>query len=130
MFLDTIILIDFLRGDKKAISTIKKIEHLPIYTSEINIFELIEGAYIADWEVQPHIQKILSLATKMTVLSFDRKSSLKAGMISGTLTKKGQKIGEVDCLIAGIALANGITTIITKNKKHFDKIIEIEVLSY
>jgi tRNA(fMet)-specific endonuclease VapC len=130
MFVDSTLLIDLLRDDNNAISFLKKIKFSPLYTSEINIFELIQGAYMSDEQVQENVNKITTLASKLTVLKFDRAAAIKAGMISGKLTKKGKKIGEVDCLIAGIALANGVTKIITKNKKHFEKIPEIQVIGY
>ena len=130
MFADTTLLIDFLRGDQKAINIIHKAVSAPLFTSEINVFELIDGVYAASWEIQPHLEKVLAMLTKMTVLTFDRKAALKAGMISGMLTKEGKKIGEADCLIAGVALANGINKIATKNKNHFTKIDGLEVISY
>ena len=46
------------------------------------------------------------------------------------LIQKGQRIGEVDALIAAIYLTNGVTTILTKNKKHFDRVPGLKVLSY
>lgn len=36
----------------------------------------------------------------------------------------------MDTLIAAIALSNGITTIITRNKKHFEQIKELNVVTY
>ena len=130
MFADTTLLVDFLRGDQKAINLIQKVPSAPLFTSEINVFELIDGVYTANWEVQPHLDKVFAMLTKMTVLPFDRKAALKAGMISGMLTKEGKKIGETDCLIAGVALANGIKEFITKNKNHFVKINELKVITY
>ncbi|MBS3083651.1 type II toxin-antitoxin system VapC family toxin [Candidatus Pacearchaeota archaeon] len=46
------------------------------------------------------------------------------------LSSKGILIGKFDCMIAGTLLSNGIDTIITKNKKHFEKIKGLKVLSY
>lgn len=66
----------------------------------------------------------------MMVLPFDRRAALKAGEISGKLSREGKKIGETDCLIAGVALANGITKIITENKEHFEKIPGLRVRTY
>ncbi|MBU0459215.1 MAG: type II toxin-antitoxin system VapC family toxin [Nanoarchaeota archaeon] len=130
MFVDTTLLIDFLRGQPKAVQIIQKREFSFLFTSEINVFELIEGVYLADEEVQSHLEKVLAMLSRMTVLSFDRKAALKAGEISATLTKKGKKIGETDILIASIALANGISKIITENKDHFERIKELEVITY
>ena len=130
MFIDTTLLIDFLRGEPRAVRMIQKAESNPFFTSEINVFELIDGVYTSSKEVQPHLEKVFALLTKINVLPFDRKAALKAGEISGTLTRAGKKIGETDCLIAGVALANGVSEIITENKAHFDKISGIKVITY
>jgi predicted nucleic acid-binding protein len=131
MFVDTTLLIDLLRGKQEAINVLQKVEqNETLYTSEINVFELIEGVYIAIREVKEHLEKVFALLSKLVVLPLDRKSAIKAGFISGMLTKKGNKIGETDCLIAGIVIANGITTIITENKAHFDRVPGIEVITY
>jgi tRNA(fMet)-specific endonuclease VapC len=42
------------------------------------------------------------------------------------LRKKGQPIDDIDLLIAGTAMANGLV-VITQNRKHFDRITELEV---
>lgn len=43
---------------------------------------------------------------------------------------RGKKIGEVDCLIAAVALSNGIEEIVTENRTHFERISNVKVLSY
>ena len=130
MFADTTLLIDFLRGKQPAIDLVQEIESKPLFTSEINVFELIDGVYYSGNNVEQHLERVLALLTKLIVLPFDRKSALKAGMISGILTREGKKIGETDCLIAGVALANGITKIITENKEHFERIPGVRIISY
>jgi tRNA(fMet)-specific endonuclease VapC len=130
MLLDSTFLIDFLRNKKNAVEFMAKKENLPLYTTEITVFELFRGAFKGTVETKSHLEKIYSLLSKITILPFNRSSSLKAGMISGSLDKTGEKIGEVDCLIAGIALANGIDLIVTENKNHFLKIKELKVISY
>ncbi len=129
MFLDTTFLVDFLRGKKKALTLMKKIEFNLLFTSEINVFELVEGVYIFGGDIRLKLEKINSLLTKITVLPFDRRAALEAGMISGNLVKKGLKIGETDCLIAGVAMSNGLNEIITENKSHFEK-TGLKVITY
>jgi len=129
-FLDTTFLVDFFRGEEAAIVTMKKMENSPLYTSEINVFELVEGAYIGNRPVGQHLEKIFAVLSLLTVLPFDRKAALKAGMISGSLMKEGTKVGEADCLIAGVALANGISAVVTRNKKDFERMKEIKVIAY
>lgn len=130
MFVDSTALVDFLRGKKEAVNIIEKASMRPLFTSEINVFELVEGVYASRENVQPHLDKIFALLTKMIVLPFDRKAALKSGFISGMLSREGKKIGESDCLIAGVALSNGIREIITENEGHFEKVKGLKVISY
>ncbi len=130
IFVDTTLLIDFLRSKTAAKSFIEKYQSTPLYISEINAFELIEGVYCSASHIPEHLEKVIGLLTLLTILPFDRKAALKAGMISGRLTCEGKKIGEIDCLIAGVAIANGITHIVTANKEHFQKIKELKVFTY
>src|SRR3989338_9985040 len=130
MFLDSTVLIGFLRNEPNAIEVIKRIEDKQLYTSEINVFELIQGVYISHKNVEQHIQQIIGILSTITVLPFDRRAAIKAGVIGGMLQKHGQKIGEADCLIAGVALANGIKIIVTNNTEHFERIPGLRVMSY
>ena len=130
MLADTTLLIDFLRGKEKAIQIISKLDKKPIYTTEINVFELITGVYISKQETKRHLEKLFALISRINILPLDRKSSIKAGEIAGTLIKEGKRIEATDCLIAGIALANGINQIITANKSHYERIKGIKIISY
>ena len=130
MFLDTTFLVDFLRGDKRAVDLIAKRKSSLFFTSEINVFELVDGVYSGKNNVEGHLEKVFALLSKMIVLPFDRRSALKAGEISGKLNSQGEKIGDTDCLIAGVAIANGLSNIVTKNNKHFTKIKEVKTVSY
>lgn len=130
MFLDSTFLIDFLRGKQKAISFLEERDVEPLFTSEINVFELVEGAYSGKEEISRHLEKISGLLNSMIVLPFDRRAALKAGEISGKLSLEGKKIGETDCLIAGVALAHGVTEIITENKEHFERVPGLKVKEY
>ncbi len=130
MFVDTTLLIDFLRGKPTALKVIKDSEAKSLATSEINAYELIAGVYESGTNIDAHLEKILLLLNRLTVFSFDRRAAIKAGIISSNLSKAGRKIGEVDCLIAAVALANGITEIATQNKEHFNQIKELKVITY
>ncbi len=131
MLADTTVLIDFLRGKKGAIDAIQKAEmQQQLYTTEINVFELILGVYAKRQEIQKDIETIVAMLSRFIVLSLERRATLKAGEICGTLIRKGQQIEQTDCLIAGIALTNGITEIITANKSHYERIYGIKVVTY
>lgn len=129
MFVDTTFLIDFLRGDQQAIEWYASVETM-VFTSELNIFEFAEGIYRSGRDMPLKFEKLYALVNKMAILPFDRKAALKAAMLSANLTKQGKKIGELDTLIAAIALSNGVNEIVTENKEHFEKIPELKVWTY
>ena len=59
-----------------------------------------------------------------------RKASIKAGEIAASLMTEGKKIEETDCMIAAIAIVNGIDKIVTANKAHYERITGIKVITY
>ena len=130
MFLDSTFLVDFLRGKQKSLFFMEANESAPLFTSEINVFELIDGIYYGDEKIAQRLEKVFGLLARITVLPFDRKAALKAGEISGKLTRDGEKIGELDCLIAGVAISNGIFVFVTDNEEHYQKIKELNVIVY
>jgi predicted nucleic acid-binding protein len=131
MLADTTLLIDLLKGKKEAVELVKKHEQKGIYTTEINVFELVRGAYRTKQEdIHDNLVKILVLIARLTVLPVERKASLKAGEIAGKSMNQGKIIEDTDFLIAGTALAHGIQEIITENKKHFGKIPDVKVITY
>lgn len=129
MLVDSTVLIDFLRGEEKALKVINS-EFKPLYTTEINVFELITGVYARKENIKEHLIRLFSMLSGITILSLDRKASLKAGEIAGNLRKEGKMIEGTDSLIAGIALVNGVNEIITANKKHFERIKELKIIDY
>lgn len=130
MLLDTSFIIDFLKGKENAIEAIKKFDKKQISTTEINVFELMTGVYALKSNVDIEISKVIAFLSALNVLALDRKASIKAGEILGNLIKGGKVIEQTDCLIAGIALSNGICDILTGNKKHFERIPNIKVITY
>ncbi len=130
MFVDTTFLIDILHGNQRAADFFKKHENTPLFTSEVNVFEVIRGIYRIEQPAGTHLEKANSLLSRFVVFSLDRKAAIKASIIDGRLTREGKKIGELDTLIAGIALSNGVNEIVTENKEHFEKISELKVWTY
>ena len=131
MLADTTLLIDFLRGKDSAVRMVEEIEMSgTLFTTEINVFELMIGIYAGSENVEVHTQKMLGILSKLVVLSLDRLATIRAAKIAGDLIKTGQKIEGTDSLIAGIALSNGINEIVTRNKSHFDRISGIKVITY
>lgn len=127
IFADTTLLIDFLRGKESAVESLR--QHKLVFTSEINAFELLVGARLVKHDPEMHEQRALGLLAALNVLPVDRKAALRAARIAADLVKAGKKIEEADCLIAGVALSNGISSVLTANSSHFERIPGLKVVS-
>ena len=131
IILDTTFLIDLLRGQRSLLGKRAQLEEEKLVTSEINVFEVMTGIHgSTKQDIQKDLTKAIELFSFLPVLPLDRASSLKAAEIAGKLKKAGQKIGELDCLTAGIAQNHGITKVITEDKSHFERFPGIKVLTY
>jgi len=129
--LDTTFLVDFLR---KKNSVKEKIITLgpPLCTTRINVFETLAGIFSIKLEADRRrkLGDFQILFNSLQILELDEKSALIASQISGYLNIQGNHIEAGDCLIAGIALSNGINTIVTKNVKDYQKIEGLKVEGY
>jgi len=129
--LDTTFLIDLLNG-KIVLNKVEELEkNFKLFTTELNAFELFVGVFFLEQRKQKELmEKAAELLGRLEILNLDRKASMKAAEISANLIKKGKTIESNDCLIAGIALSNGIKSIVSRNEKHFKRIEGIKVEKY
>lgn len=61
-----------------------------------------------------------------TIHPFTQEVADVAAELYADLRKLGQPIDDIDLLIAGTAIANGLI-LVTHNHKHFDRIAQLEV---
>lgn len=130
MLLDSTFIIDFLHGKAEALSFIRQQHAETFSTTDINVFELVTGIYASKKKPEPALDQLFSFLKKLTILPLTKEAVMQSGKIAGTLVKEGRKIEGNDTLIAGIALVNGIDTIVTNNKKHFERIPSVKVIVY
>lgn len=129
VYLDTAFLIDIIQNNKGAVSLLEKLSDSIQFTGSINVHEFLVGAYGSNNE-KKELQSRRKVLNKLFILSFDQKSAEESAIIEGNLRKEGNFIGTADILIAGIMKSNGIKTIVTNNSKHFEKIEDLEILTY
>lgn len=125
--LESDFLIDFIRRKPEAISKMKELEkegREPSATP-ITCTELYYGVFKS--EKPNDLTKLDELFATFKILEFDLLAAKTCGELINELSRKGEKIGEKDELTAGIVLRHGENTIITRNKKHFEKIPGIKV---
>ena len=128
--LDTTFLIDFLKKEEGAIKKARELYNENLFTTEINVYEVVLGIYSLRGDFTKELDKVEDLFQSLNLLGLNHNSSLAAAKIFGTLAKEGVIIDHNDCLTAAIALTNSITTIVTRNKEHFSRIKGIKVEGY
>ena len=124
--LDTTFLIDLLNGDHGTVAIAKSKETL--LTTQINMYEVIRGIFLIN--ESKALVKARALFGQIRVLPLDDNSIIKSADIFADLSKRGEIIADNDCMTAGIALANGINKVVTRNTKHFRRIKGIKPEMY
>jgi|SRR3989338_9449377 len=128
--LDTSYVVDYLRGRKEAKEIYVK------YSSQGEILsipspvimELAHGAYQSN-KKEEEIKKIKDFIISLNIYDFDEDVAWKAGEVEALLRKRGDIIEPEDIMIASICIVNN-ETLITRNKKHFEKIQGLKIESY
>lgn len=128
--LDTTFLIDLLRGDDKISIVLDKLERSEetVSISAASIMELVCGASSSK-NILPEKEKVMKLLESMIVLEFNKDSAILAGEIEAYLRKEGNMIDIEDIIIGATAIKND-EVLITRNKKHFERIKELQIEGY
>lgn len=86
------------------------------YIPTLVLAELYKGVYCSQ-----RITQNLAEVGLLSVLPFDQTAAEEFGKIQGKLRQMGKPTGEMDALIAAIALSRG-DTVVTHNTRHFENI--------
>ncbi|MBS3102949.1 type II toxin-antitoxin system VapC family toxin [Candidatus Woesearchaeota archaeon] len=132
ILLDTSFLIDLLKERRNAVDKAAELVNRDILaTTYVNIYELLIGVFNKKGiDYEKKMNTIEHLTEKLEVLTLEKDSTIKSAEIGGELMLKGQIVGDTDNMIAGIALSNGINTIVTRDKEHFKRVKGIKVEGY
>ena len=129
-FVDTSIFVDCLRKDviPSFINFLERMgDKYSGYTSPITVAELSVGAHLS--KSPDALERTLELLNIVEVINLDSRIAIDAGKIYADLIKSGKRIELNDCLIAATALSLGINRVVTRNKKHFFRIKDIEAVT-
>lgn len=127
--LDTDVIIDFLRGDKKTKEKINKLskEGELLKTTSINTFELFKGAFRSN---QSNARdELAGLLANLKVLDFGYEESEETGRVFEYLRAKGNNIDILDLMIASVAITNN-EVLVTRNTNHFKRISGLELADF
>jgi tRNA(fMet)-specific endonuclease VapC len=123
---DTNILSLFFRGHPQVVAKFQAYlaEYDTISLSIISYYEVVSGLRHRD--AQKQLEQFLEFSSQNTILPLTQEAADVAANLYADLRKKGQPIDDIDLLIAGTAIANGLVAV-TQNRKHFDRIMGLEV---
>ena len=127
--LETTFLVDLIRGNKEVESLFNYLidGDSVITIATPSLMELISGA--SNNQKRDEKKEIIEILSSVTTLPLTKESAILAGEIESELMMAGESIGSVDVMIAAIAKYNN-ETLITRNKKHFEKIPGLKIESY
>lgn len=119
--LDTNVVSDFVRGDPAVGARLKATRPEDLAVSTITVMELDFGLAL-----QPTVAKrigrlIDAIVESVSVLPFTREDARAAGVVRAALRKRGRPVGPYDVLLAGCALARGLT-LVSANRAEFGRI--------
>lgn len=121
--LDSNAVIALLKGHPEFLARIRQHQPRDFAVSSIVAHELFYGAYKGRRTAE-NLVRIEAL--RFEVLDFDREDARHSGELRAALTATGTPVGPYDVLIAGQALARGLT-LITHNVREFQRIPRLQV---
>lgn len=127
--LDTTAIIDFFKGDEKLKKYLVKNKE-PFATTTINFLELCFGIDPANSKHNEELASYEEFFSTTVHISLDENACKRASRIFWRLKKEGNTINKADCTIAACFLEKGVKKVLTRNKKHFEKIKELETITY
>jgi tRNA(fMet)-specific endonuclease VapC len=120
---DTDVLIDYFAGRFPIESRVRDlILAEELRTSAVTVFELLCGA-----KQDQEGDLIRNFLTMIEILPVDTVAAALAAAEQRRLMSEGYGIQTADALIAGVALANGLS-LLTRNTKHFARISGLTLL--
>lgn len=118
--IDSDILIYFLKGQQEIVDKLSAHPIENIFTTRINVTELLYGAFNSA-KVEQNLAKVSAFLMNFHILEFDEKASMTFAHEKARLKKNGGLIADMDLMIASITVANGFA-LVSNNHKHFDRI--------
>jgi len=123
--LDTNIIIYCIKQIQPALDNVTFFDQKSLCTTVINQAELLYGAYNSA-RIESNLEMAKGWISGLGMYYFDDKSANTFGYLKAILKNSGQKIDDIDLMIAAICLANDLV-LVTNNTKHFKRIKDLKV---
>jgi len=99
-----------------------------LYFGYYNLINNKKGKKSKDF-IETELKSIEKIQKVFHLISFTADAAKKSAELYHILSKNGEKIEPLDCMIAGTMLAAGEVDIVTNNKEHFSRIPDLNVIS-
>ncbi len=126
--LDTDTCIGVLRQRPGMVQRLIQLAPTDCAVSMVSVYELFCGVEKAH-EPAKERQKVERFVSTINELPLDRAAAETAARIRANLEGQGQPIGPYDLLIAGQALASGLT-LVTNNRQEFQRVSGLKLESW
>lgn len=126
--LDTDTCIAVLRHRPGMVQRLINVAPTDCAVSMVTVYELFCGVEKAQDPATEH-QKVARFISATIELPLDRDAAKHAARIRADLERQGQPIGPYDLLIAGQALASGLT-LVTNNRREFQRVAGLKLESW
>jgi tRNA(fMet)-specific endonuclease VapC len=126
--LDTNTLIYYFKGQGQIAANLAQIPNQEIIIPTIVLFELQVGIAKSNSPAK-RTQQLQQLLNQVNLVSFDRDAAFAAAKIRADLEQKGTPIGQMDVLIAGIAVALQ-ATLVTHNVNEFSRVSGLTIIDW
>ncbi|MBS3128556.1 PIN domain-containing protein [Candidatus Woesearchaeota archaeon] len=127
--LDSTFIIDFLRGDEKAVAKAREIEHEQLVVTPLNVFEVFFGVFLRNNKREEEIASTRSFFQRIEQLPITREAAVEAAKKEAELSKQGKVMEVTDVIIAMTYLDHGCKQILTRDLS-FKRIKELKIVSY
>lgn len=129
VLLDTDIVSFFLRGHPQVVAQVQSyLSHFDALSfSILTHYEILSGLMHRD--AQRQMSVFLAFAKECEILPLTERSVTISSELYGSLRRLGTPVDDIDLLIAGVALAEGLA-LVTHNSSHFERIPTLEVIDW
>jgi tRNA(fMet)-specific endonuclease VapC len=124
--LDTCTVSDFVKGQANVLARVKATPPNLIAVSALTRMEVDYGLALNAERAGKLAPMLDAFFSTIATLAFDEADAAAAAAIRAALKTHGQPIGAYDVLIAGTALARGLT-VVTSNKAEFRRVSGLQV---
>ena len=125
--IDTDWAIHYLNGHEAVVGEINRLADEGLALSVISLAELYEGVYYSNDPVGSE-DGLTALLKNISVIGIEEDVYKTFGKERGRLRQLRKLIGDFDLLIASTALSQGLT-LLTNNRKHFERIKGLNLIS-